>query len=410
MKILQINKYHYMRAGAERVFFNTMELLRDHGHEVVPFCVQHPLNLPSPYDNYFPKADEIRAMGTLRRIGAMRRFIHNPRAAHQLDRLLTDFKPDVAHLHNIFNGLSLAILPVLKRHGVPVVITLHDVRFMCPSSNLDMDAGRCINCHKTGFLKCVLHNCQDSLPVSVMGMVEMLHKEHLFHYDRYIDKYILLNKKFQDFFARRHPWFRTKGEVLHNFLSHFTAGQTPAEPHRGKYMLFAGRLSTEKGIDFALEAAKPLTDIEFRFAGDGPLRNTLETSGLRNVRVLGHLDSQSLREQIAGAEWILVPSNWMENNPMAVIEANAMAKPVIASKMGGIPEIVNHNITGLLFDIHTPGALTQAIKTARTMSDADYRQIAQNALVYAQENFSATHHYEALMRIYASAGATTDEG
>lgn len=405
MKILQINKYHYLRGGAERVFFNTMDLLSEHGHEVVPFCVRHSLNLPSPYDSYFPKADEIRAMGTLRRIGSMGRFIHNPRSARQLERLLSDFRPDVAHLHNIFNGLSLSILPILKRHGIPVVITLHDVRFMCPAATLDMDTPRCINCHKTGFIKCVMHNCQNSIPISVMGMIEMLHKEHIVHYDKFIDKYILLNRKFQDFFARRHPWFKTKGVVLYNFLSHFTAGNTLPEPKRGHYLLFAGRLTPEKGICHILESAKALPDVEFRIAGDGPLRNVLETSGLKNVHLLGHLDSASLRDQIEEAGWVLVPSDCMENNPMAVIEANAMAKPVIASNMGGIPEIVSHNTTGLLFDIHKPGALTEMIKQGLEMTDADYLQMAQNALVYAQENFSASHHYDALMNIYRSVGA-----
>lgn len=399
MKILQVTKYYYLRGGAERVFFNTIDLLRSHGHEVVPFCVHHPENLSTEWDKYFADADELRDMGTLDRIKNIGRFFINKDAAAKLDRLLTDWKPDVAHLHNIFNGLSLAILPVLKKHGVPVVITCHDTRFMCPSPDFDMTSRACRNCNRTGFLNCVFRNCQKSAVTSVMGMLEMLHKDHFFNYDRYIDRYILLNGIYQGVFAKRHKCFAEKGEVLYNFINM----DERVKPAKGDYVLFTGRMTHEKGVDLLLKAAAKLPGVEFKFAGSGPLEEKVRTSGLKNVEALGWVSGQALNDLIDGCSWAVIPSCCSDNNPMSLIEVNARCKPVIAAKIGGIPEIVQHGSTGFLFVAGDEQSLVATLKKAKSLKPERYFEMAENAHAFAEANFSAPHHYERLMEIYASA-------
>lgn len=406
MKILQITKYHYLRGGAERVFFNTMALLQKHGHEVVPFCVQHPDNLPTPWDKYFAKADELRNMGTMDRIRNIGRFFINHDAASKLDELLDVWKPDVAHLHNIFNGLSLAILPVLKKHGIPVVITCHDVRFMCPSDAFDFSSAVCRNCHRTGFISCVMRNCQKSPVTSVMGMLEMIHKDHFFHYDKFIDKYILLNSIYQGVFAKRHKYFGTKGEVLYNFIEM----NNELTPRRGDYVLFAGRMTKEKGVELLLGAAAKLPGIKFIFAGSGPLEDMVRNSGLRNVECTGWIEGQELRNLIDNCAWAVIPSCCIDNNPMSLIEANAHYKPTIAAKIGGIPEIVQHGKTGFLFVAGDEQSLVATLKKAKSLSDEQYYAMANAAYHYAQENFSAPHHYKRLMEIYNAAIASHTGG
>ena len=399
MRILQINKYHYLRGGSERVFFNTMRLLREHGHEVVPFAIQHPDNVSSPWDEYFVPAPELRHLGTLDRIKGMARFFNNREAARRLRRLLQKERFDVAHLHNIFNGLGLCILPVLKEFGIPVVITLHDMRFICPAEGFTAGKGRCEHCHRTLFLNCVLHNCQHSLPISVMSMLEMNHKDHFTRYDRYIDRYILLNNHYRRFFGARHPHFLEKGRVLCNF----TETAPDMAPHRGDYMLFAARMTAKKGVGTLLKAAALHPDVQFKFAGTGPMEETVRKSGLKNVEALGYMSGEPLRRLVAGCSWIFVPSEYPDNNPMSLIEANTMAKPCIVAEAGGLPEMTVDGTTGLLFPPGDVTGLSDRIARAKSMSDEEYTQIAQNALVYARNNFSPERHYEELMKIYREA-------
>lgn len=399
MKILQITKYHYLRGGAERVFFNTIDLLRSHGHEVVPFCVHHPDNLPSEWDKYFADADELRDMGTLEKVKNIGRFFINHDAADKLDSLLDVFKPDIVHLHNIFNGLSLAILPILKKHGLPVVITCHDTRFLCPSPNFDLGSGVCRNCNRTGYMNCVVRNCQKSLVTSIMGMLEMLHKDHFFKYDRYIDRYILLNGIYQNAFAKRHSYFKDKGDVLYNFINM----ESELKPRKGGYLLFTGRMTKEKGVELLLGAAAKLPGLKFKFAGTGPLEDAVRNCGLRNVEALGWVEGEALNKIIDGCSWAVIPSCCIDNNPMSLIEANARCKPVIAAKIGGIPEIVQHGKTGFLFLAEDENSLVATIKKAKALTDEQYLEMARNAYDFAHANFSAPHHYERLMDIYRKA-------
>lgn len=398
MKILQINKYHYLRGGSERVFFNTVDLLERHGHDVAVFATRHPQNTPSPYDNYFAHAPEIRDLGTLGKIQAIPRFFRNRDAERSLDRLLADFKPDVAHLHNIFNGLGLGILPVLKRHGVKVVITLHDLRMLCPSAKFNMPGMPCDACSRSLFSRCLANKCcEGSLLLSAMGMAEMIHKEHLMHYDRYIDSYIFLNNTFRDLAATRHGYFADKGEVLFNFNPHLD----PEEPKRGEYVLFYGRMSPEKGTRTLLEAARRLPDVKFKFVGIGEELETARRLALPNVEIAGFLSGDDLERAIKDASFVTVPSECMENNPMTVVEGFSHSKPVVASRIGGIPDIVADGLTGFLAEPFDADSLTDALRRAAGLSDNRYLEMASNARKFAADNFAPEAHYNRLLQIYS---------
>ena len=146
MKILLANKYHYIKGGADTVFFNTQKLLESHGHEVATFCTLNTKNIHSKFESYYTDNPEIRDLNLLEKIKSIPRFFVNSNAAQQIDRLIKDFRPNVVHIHNMFNGLSLAILPVIKKHNIPIVITLHDTRFICPSSYFNLHLKHCNYC------------------------------------------------------------------------------------------------------------------------------------------------------------------------------------------------------------------------------------------------------------------------
>lgn len=406
MNILQINKYHFIKGGADSVFFNTMRLLADQGHRVVPFCIHHPENKPSGYSRYFVDAPEIRDIeGTWGKLKSIPRFVINNDAARKLDQLLSRETFDVAHIHNLFNGISLSILPVLKKHGIPVVITMHDTRFICPSSYFNLRGKWCESCAKTFFANCALRRCyQDNLPNSIMSAFEMFHKEYAFPYDEYICQYIFVSQRYRQLHALRHNYFEKKGEVLYNFLP----GMTHLQPSSGKgeYLFCYGRITPEKGMATLVEVMRQFPNTVLKVAGTGILLEKLREIAPPNVHFLGFVSGESLFELIKGASFIVVPSEWEENNPLTIIEAYACGKPVIGSRIGGIPEIIEEEDTGFVFDAFDPRSMSEVIARAMQVSTSEYERLSQRARNFAEQHFDEQQHYQRLLTIYNRAIVT----
>lgn len=399
MKILLVNKYHYVKGGADSVFFNTQRLLEEKGHEVIPFCTKNEKNIHSEYERYFVNAPEIRELNWQNKLKSVKRFLWNDDAATQIEKVIIEQKPDIAHLHNIFNGLSFSILPVLKKYGIPVVITMHDTRFICPSSYFNTRGDLCQSCLRWGGLNCGLHKCyQDNTLNSWMCALEMMQKEKLFSYNNYIDQYIFVSNKYHQYHGQRHAWFTEKGRVLYNFMPDGPMKNCSKE--KGKYILYYGRITEEKGIKTLVACMEGLPQIQLIVAGTGPLQKSLEATRLPNVKFVGFKNGEDLFNLVCEASFVVVPSEWEENNPLTVIEAYFHGKPVIGSRIGGIPEIIEDNRTGFVFDAFSKESLTAAIKLAMSISDEKYAEMSEKARKFAEEHFSPENHYEKLMEIY----------
>lgn len=399
MRILQINKYHYLRGGAERVFFNTIELLRKNGHTVIPFATAYHKNVPSEYDRYFAPNPEFSELSTLKKLTAFPRFFHNKQAARNLEQLIIDQRPDIAHIHNFFNGLSLDILPVLKRHNIPVCITIHDPRLVCGAANWLNPGHKCDVCRKRAFLPCLLDRCyNDNTLISLMMMFENIHKTFLFNYDRYIDRYIFLSHAYLDAMSRENPFFRSKSEILCNFRP----GCAPQPSKPGEYILYLGRLAPLKGADTLAKAARLVPDIPVHIAGTGPLLDNIKKDLPSNVTLTGFLSGNRLKEEIENSHAIVVPSECMENNPMTVIESFSLGKPAIGTNIGGIPELITHEKNGYIVPPAAPEKLAEAMKRIYCLSPAEYEQMSREAADFARANFSEDYHYQRLMEIYNS--------
>ena len=405
MRVLQVNKYNYLRGGSEAVFFNTIKMLEEHGHEVARMSVNHPKNEPSQWQPYFVDAPEIRDIkGAAGKLRSIPRFFMNRDAARKMEQLINDFRPDVAHLHNIFNGISLSILPVLKRHGVPVVITLHDTRVICPSLHFNLYGKRCDNCLNTWGLNCGVYRCyEDSLVNSWMCAFEMLYKEKIFHYDDYINRYIFASRNHLDKHAMRHLYFRQKGDVLYNFVPGLTQTR-PSLSHKG-YFLFYGRIIDYKGIGTLIESMKSLPDLTLKVAGTGPMLEQLKSIAMPNVQFVGYKAGKELFDLVKDASFIIVPSECEENNPMTIVEGYTYGKPVIGSSLGGIPEIIEQDKTGYVFRAFDKEALAATIRKASQITDERYAEMSRRARAFAEEHFNPDTYYTSLMAVYESAGA-----
>lgn len=397
MRILLINKYNYRRGGAETVFLNTASLLRQHGHQVALFTTDHPKNDPSEWSQYFAHNDELRDSSTWQRIRRTPRFFHNRHAARQLRRLIDDFHPDVAHLHNIFNGLSIDILPVLHRARVPVVITMHDTRWVCMSTRFMRQPQVCRSCMRMAFAKGLWRNCQgEGRAIDIMCTMEKWHKNYLARPSHYIDRYIFLNNYYRDLHAQWRRYFAEKSTILPNFIPIPEQWDTT---HDG-YYLFFGRLSCEKGLMTLMEVARRLPQLQFRIAGSGPLEKEIRAMGLPNVRLEGFVSGEPLQRLIAQARFTVVPSEWLENNPMTVLESYSHGTPAIGAAIGGIPEIIRPGITGYLHEPANADELAACLRRADALSPDQYAEMSRASRAYALSDFAPEAHYRRLLDIY----------
>jgi glycosyltransferase involved in cell wall biosynthesis len=400
MRILQINNFHYSRGGSETVYLSTSSLLESHGHEVINFSQMHPQNYPSDEEAYFVEYQDFLEQGLIQKIKNFTKYIYSSEAKMNLERLLTEKKPDVAHLHNIFGGLSLSILPTLRKHKIPVVITLHDYKLLCPVYTfLDGQNKICEKCVNGNYLNCISKKCnKGSFIYSTVMALESYIREVLFEPEKYFDKIICVSK----FSYNKHF-----NKPLHHKLTHlynFSAAmeKEPFEIHNERYFLYFGRLSREKGVLTLIDSFKNRPAQKLIIAGTGPLEKQITESiaHLPQVEYVGFKSGDELKSLIKHAAFVVVPSEWYENNPMTIIESYFLGTPVIGADIGGIPEILLSQQTGFLFPPGDAKTLSNLVLQCSQIVGSRYYEMANSCRDFALENFSSQVHYQKLMTVY----------
>ncbi|MFA6427559.1 MAG: glycosyltransferase [Candidatus Magasanikbacteria bacterium] len=335
MKIILVNKYWYIRGGAERVVFLTKQLLEQAGHIVEIFGMRHPQNiLENDYFVDYIDYDHVRGFG---KVKAGLKAIYNFDAKEKFARLVDDFKPDVVHFHNIYHQLSFSLLDVVKEKHIPAVMTMHDYNMFGPNYRLFHHGKVQDECMDGNMYHCVLDNCMEHILQSIIATIAgYIGKQR--NSQSYIRTYISPSE------------FVKQKAIAYGFArEHIRAIPTPLDVHEypickkdGDVVVFLGRLSEEKGLDVFIDAAKSNPDIPHTIIGDGPLYNYLEKriekEHIDNVTMCGHLEGKALVSAMNNARIVVVPSLWYEVAGLSILETHAMGKIVIGSNIGAIPE------------------------------------------------------------------------
>ncbi len=408
------NKFWYRRAGLERVMFDEIDWLEAAGHEVAHFSTQHPENDASPWSAYFAPYLELGPQTTLgprEKATALGRMFWNAVAARQFARLLRDFRPDVVHAHGIHRQISPSILVEARRAGVPVVQTLHDYHPVCASGDLLLGGrGACDppRCGEVNVLPCLVHACvHRSRAKSVLGAAELVWRRWVLRQERLVDVFVSPSRYLAQVVSTRGVRHRPI-RVLPNAIP---APERPPEVAPGDYFVYAGRLSREKGLGTLMRAAQAAR-VPLVVAGTGPLEGSLRAEATPGVRFLGRVPGVEVDRLLAGSRAAVVPSEWAENAPMAVLEPMALGRPVIATRMGGIPEQVRDCVDGVLVDA---GDELQLAAALRVLSDdaALADRLGTAARERATTTFGPQAHLDGLLGIYSmacDAGRRTDGG
>jgi glycosyltransferase involved in cell wall biosynthesis len=397
MKVLLANKFFYLNGGSERVFFQEREFLKDQGVPVVDYSMEDARNLPSNQSEFFaPHVGYVSSSGIGQKIQAARSFIHSSEAVRRLRALVIQERPEIAHLHNIYHQLTPSIIPMLKRLGVNVVLTLHDGKLVCPSYLMLNKGKLCLECAGKHFHLPFTFNCQQSRVAGALLSLEAYYHAWKKSYDG-VDAFIVPSQFLGDVVAPRIGRDRT--HLLQNGIDHNAF--EPSSIDRG-YILYVGRLSAEKGVETLLKAHVAMKhSVPLVIIGTGPMEESLRAQASSLVTFAGYCSGDSLWNKIRESSCLVVPSECYENAPMTVLEGMAFAKSVVASRIGGIPEQVVHEETGILFEPGNVQDLACALDSI--MANADMRKkmgLAGRARL--EREFTLETHNHKLLSLYES--------
>ncbi|PIR74204.1 MAG: hypothetical protein COU35_04050 [Candidatus Magasanikbacteria bacterium CG10_big_fil_rev_8_21_14_0_10_47_10] len=345
MNILQVHKYYWPRDGATNYMLRLSDMLREQGHTVIPFSMRGKHNLPTPYSKFFVSEMDLakpEAVGFADKIRYAGRMLYSFEAKKKMRRLLSVEDIDIAHVHNIYHHISPSIFGELKRKHIPIVMTLHDYKLICPNYSLfhhgAVHEEDCAGWYGT----CVKNRCmKDSRVQSRIVRAEMIfHHKVMKFYEHAVDAFIAPSE-FMMKLCVKYGWPKEKFVPIVHPVDTTTFS---VSEKGGDYVAFVGRLSEEKGLDVLLDAAKQTADIPYVIIGDGPERKNIQArikkERIHNIRLTGFESGERLRKLMDGARLFVVPSIWYENYPLSVLEPKAKAKVVIGTKIGGIPELL----------------------------------------------------------------------
>jgi glycosyltransferase involved in cell wall biosynthesis len=402
MRVLLVNAFHYLRGGVERTYLDESRWLERAGHTVAHFATRDSRNLPSPTAQYFaPGADFSESAGAMQQLALLPRAIWSRPAQQAMEALLRETKPEIAHLHAPSRYLTPSILRPLERAGVPVVMTLHDFKPWCTNRIQFAHGAPCERCKGGGHWHALATGCvQESRARSAVAMVEAYTHDAVQAY-RAVRRWIAPSRfVYEKAVAWGVP--ATRVRLLHHGVeAPASAGVVTMTPPRESFVLFSGRLSVEKGVRLLPAIAKAIAPAHLLVAGEGPLGAWLQREAPANLRLLGHLSDADLASIRAAARVVVVPSLFYEHFGYAPAEAMLDRRPVVASRIGALPELVEHEVTGLLA---TPGdAESVATAVVRAMNDPAAAQWGEAGRARVLAVGDPQRHVEGLLTVYREA-------
>jgi glycosyltransferase involved in cell wall biosynthesis len=359
VRILHVNKFAYPKGGAENYMLRTASRQANEGHTVAVLGADPDSSaLPDTVRAFDLEVPDYHALKGISRLGAARDVLWSKHAARTVDSAVMDFAPDVVHLHNYAHQLSSSILSIIGQHGIPTVYTAHDYKLICPAYVANVDNKDCFSCALKLSPKLIRERCHHG-SVAWSGVVGL---EALLVRGRSLvpDVIVAPSQFMAD--AMKSSWV--------GGLSDIRMVRNPVEAGTKKwigsegFLLYVGRLSREKGVDALVDAAASL-NIPLKIAGDGPLRQELETQAhalSSDVDFLGHVGQETLAVLRQQCRAQVVSSTWPENAPLSALEAAADGVPLIVTARGGLPEFADFGARVVVVNELGVDALATAIE------------------------------------------------
>lgn len=414
MRILHVNKYLYRRGGAEAYLLELAELQRSLGHDVAFFGMKHRLNEPMRYQEHFPSYVQFEPppAGARDRLRLAARMLWSREAAAGMAEVIEQFRPDVVHLHNVYHQLSPSVLAPVARRGVPAVMTLHDYKLACPTYQLldSNPAGGpprpCTACVTGGVRQAALRACRSgSTSASAAAAVELGLHRRFGAYDA-VGSFICPSR----FMMRTMVGAGVYPERM-RVLDNFTTQHAATRSGPGDDLVYFGRLSHEKGVDTLLDAFRIVAGSlgsaapTLHIAGEGPSSDDLRRQAATiagDVKFHGRIGKPEIDGLLSKARTSVVPSRWHENQPLSVLESLAAGVPVVATDMGGLPEVIRHGVNGLIVQPDSATSLAGALLAYLAQPEVAQRH-GNAAQQESRTRFDPARHVDQVLQIYRCA-------
>lgn len=390
MKILLANKFYYRRGGDCIYTMNLEKMLKEKGHEVAIYAMQYPENEKSEWSRYWPT--------NMTKLDAFTRPFGARQVVKGFTRLMDDFKPDVVHLNNIHTQLSPVIAKIAHERDIRVVWTLHDTKMVCPCYTCTREGKWCTECF-TDKKAVIRHMCMPGgLPGAIIGYREIMkwNREAL---EEYTDLFLPPSQFMMDTCVEG-GYSPEKFRVLCNFIDVSKIPQmTQIEQTKGDYYVYLGRVNEVKGVRTLCKAAAQL-DKRLIVIGGGELLSELQEAykDCEQIEFKGQMKWEEFMPILRGARFMVLPAEWSENNPLTMIESQSLGTPVLGARIGGIPELIEEEKSGMTF---TSGDVEDLKEKILMMfeHEFDYDAIAKNAV----ERYSSEEYYNKLIEYYVAA-------
>lgn len=393
-----INKFLYPNGGSETYIFKLGEYLQSQGHEVQYFGMEHEGRCVGNRVNAYTSDMDFHGGSKLAKMTYPIKTIYSSEARKKIRQVLDDFQPDVCHLNNFNYQLTPSMILEIKKwekqsgHKCKIVFTAHDLQLVCPNHMMinPNSKTKCDKCLGGHFLNCTKGKCiHGSTAKSAVGTMEAYFWKMNGVY-KYIDTMICCSE-FMKSKMDTNSLFARKTVAIHNFIDKVEWKNVTKKD----YVLYFGRYSDEKGIGTLLKVCKELSDIQFVFAGNGPLEENV--NAIPNIKNVGFQNGKALEKLIREARFSILPSEVFENCPFTVMESQMYGTPVLGANIGGIPELIQVGKTGELFESGNKDELKKQIQKLWN----DRKLIAQYSENCKDISFDTiAEYYEKLLKIY----------
>ncbi|OGI04103.1 MAG: hypothetical protein A2Y25_11425 [Candidatus Melainabacteria bacterium GWF2_37_15] len=389
MKIVLVNNtFGNFGGGSEKATIETGRILQDKGHEVYYFASDRKpyYEKDYKYQNFFPKNSK--------------KIFYNIEAKKKLGLLLKKVKPDLIHVHCFQHNLTPSVLIACKESGIPIVMTFHDSNFACPPGTLIKNGKSCTSrdCINGSLISCVKYRCfSNSFSKSLVSASEFFFKKSLGSYE--IPEYIICPSQFILDLAVESGIKREKLVLISNFIN---ANDTNNNSHKG-YFLYAGRIVKEKGLYCLINAFKDLPHIRLRIAGKGAyeteLQKFIEQNNIKNIEFIGLKKGIELENEYKNCFATVLSSLCGEAFGLSILESFSYGKPVIASRTGGIPEVINDYKDGIMVEPGNVEELKNAILKLWNNPELS-SNFGKNAKIKFKNLYTAEVYYKKLINVY----------
>lgn len=381
-RILMVHNYYQIPGGEDTVVANEMELLRQHGHEVV---------------FYSRNNSELKTFSKMQKLLLPITTVFNPKTYREIKNIIREQKIDIMHVHNTLNLVSPSVYYAARSCNIPIVQTVHNFRLLCPAATFYRDGHICEDCVEKGLFCAVKHNCYRGSKLQTLACV-ISTKIHRFLGIYGKLSYICLTdfnkEKLLEINKRRTIVSENKIFVKPNMAFEW---KKDSDVQKEDYYLFVGRVEKIKGMELLISVFERLVTERLLIAGKGTeleiYQELVREKGLKNVEFLGFKSKEQLQSLIQRSKAVIVPSQWYEGFPMTIVEAFTLGTPVIGGNIGNVGSLIKDGINGWKFQYDSVDDLQHKIQQCSRMSD-------QHIQVTCDEELMPEGNYKMLIDIY----------